>query len=282
MGNFCTSFVLKKDVAACGAIDPAVCNRCDQWDLQRGTRRIPSRCPRNRRSTGACGRDVRWAEWTLCIQRISSGRTMLPRRPPHKPDGSPPAGLGMVSSVSPAPFSLGSRQYRFLVCQHAPTGSRPGLCLRPALTVSRNRALFTTLMQGWWSDDPLVRMRAADATEKVTRKYPDLLTAYKKQLLGLLSDVEQQELRWHLAALVPRLRLSRKERYFAASSLRGYLQDHSSIVKTCALEALANLAKDDSTMRPEVKRLLRQSLRNGTPAMKARSRRLLLRLDSEH
>jgi len=150
-----------------------------------------------------------------------------------------------------------------------------------AVAVSRNRTLFPNLMQGWWSDDPLVRMRAADATEKVTRKNPDLLTAYKKQLLKLLPDVKQQELRWHLAALVPRLPLSRRQRYLAASSLRCYLQDQSSIVKTCALQALADLAKDDSTMRPEVRKLLCQSLRNGTPAMKARSRKLLRRLDSD-
>jgi hypothetical protein len=150
-----------------------------------------------------------------------------------------------------------------------------------AVAVSKDRALFPTLMQGWWSDDPLVRMRAADATEKVTRKNPDLLPAYKKQLLKLLADVEQQELRWHLAALVPRLPLSHRERDLAASSLRCYLQDQSSIVKTCALQALADLAKDDSTMRREVKKLLSQSLRNGTPAMKARSRRLLHRLDSD-
>jgi hypothetical protein len=151
-----------------------------------------------------------------------------------------------------------------------------------AVAVSRNRALFPILMQGWWSDDPLVRMRAADATEKVTRNNADLLTAYKKRLLKLLPNVEQQqELRWHLAALVPRLSLSRRERYLAASLLRCYLKDHSSIVKTCALQALADLAKNDTTMRPEVKRLLCQSLRNGTPAMKARSRKLLRRLDSD-
>jgi hypothetical protein len=147
-----------------------------------------------------------------------------------------------------------------------------------ALAVSRNRALFPTLMRGWWSDDPLVRMRAADATEKVTRKNADLLPAYKKELLTLLPDVQQQELRWHLAALIPRLPLTSRERNFAASSLRCYLQDKSSIVKTCALQALAELAKDDLTMKAEVKKLLHQSLRKGTPAMKARSRRLLRQL----
>jgi hypothetical protein len=150
-----------------------------------------------------------------------------------------------------------------------------------AVAVCRNPALFPTLMRGWCSDDPLVRMRAADATEKVTRENPDLLIAYKMKLLKLLPDVEQQELRWHLAALVPRLPLSRRQRYLAASSLRFYLQDQSSIVKTCALQALADLAEDEPTMRPEVKKLLCQSLRNGTPAMKARSRRLLRQLDSD-
>jgi hypothetical protein len=69
-----------------------------------------------------------------------------------------------------------------------------------AATVSKNHALFPQLMQGWWSEDPLVRMRAADASEKITRKDPDLLRPYKKELLALMGKAEQQELRWHLAA----------------------------------------------------------------------------------
>ena len=39
-----------------------------------------------------------------------------------------------------------------------------------AATVSKNHGLFPRLMRGWWSEDPLVRMRAADASEKITRK----------------------------------------------------------------------------------------------------------------
>jgi hypothetical protein len=151
-----------------------------------------------------------------------------------------------------------------------------------ATAVSKNHALFSTLMQGWWSEDPLVRMRAADATEKITRKQPDLLRTYKKQLLALMGQAEQQELRWHLAAILPRLPLNPKERQLAACLLRRYLQDRSSIVKTCALQALAELAVDDSSIRHEVTELLRQSTRNGTPAMKARSRKLLVQFDSDH
>jgi hypothetical protein len=122
-------------------------------------------------------------------------------------------------------------------------------------------------------------MRAADAAEKVTRKHGGLLLPYKKELLGLMNEAEPQELRWHLAAMVPRLPLSAKERQAAISSLESYLEDRSSIVKTSALQGLADLAEDDPNLRSSVTEILREATRNGTPAMKARSRKLLLRME---
>ena len=148
-----------------------------------------------------------------------------------------------------------------------------------AAMVSKDRGLFPQLILGLWSEDPKVRMRAADATEKVTRKNPALLARYKKELLGLMAETKEQEMRWHLAAMVPRLPLNAKERQLAASSLRSYLEDRSSIVKTFALQGLADLAQDDPSIRPGVIELLRESTRKGTPAMKARSRKLLLHLE---
>ena len=148
-----------------------------------------------------------------------------------------------------------------------------------AAAVSKNLAMFPELMKGLWSEDPLVRMRAADATEKITRSNPDLLRPYRRELLGLMAEAQQQELRWHLAAMVPRLELDSKERELVRSLLNSYLEDRSSIVKTCALQALADLAAQQSSIRPGVIEILRQAVRNGTPAMKARSRRLLLELE---
>jgi hypothetical protein len=148
-----------------------------------------------------------------------------------------------------------------------------------AAAVSNDLALFPVLMKGWWSEDSLVRMRTADATEKITRNQPDLLGRYKKELLGLMAEAKEQELRWHLAAMVPRLPLDVTERRVVTSLLRNYLEDKSSIVKTFALQALADLASVHPSMQAEVIELLRQSARSGTPAMKVRSRKLLLRLD---
>ena len=145
--------------------------------------------------------------------------------------------------------------------------------------VSEDLGLFPKLIAGLWSSDPLVRMRAADATEKVTRKRRELLQPYKKELLGLMTEAKEQELRWHLAVMVPRLSLNAKEQQLAISSLHRYLEDRSSIVKTFALQGLADLARDEPSMCPRVIEILREATRNGTPAMKARSRKLLIQLE---
>jgi hypothetical protein len=149
---------------------------------------------------------------------------------------------------------------------------------RVAAMVSTDPELFPELIAGLWSEDPLVRMRAADAAEKVTRKHRELLQPYKKELLGLMAEAEQQELRWHLAVMVPRLVLNARERQGAISSLNRYLQDRSSIVKTFALQGLADLAEAEPSFRPGVVEILREATRNGTPAMKARGRKLLSQL----
>jgi hypothetical protein len=148
-----------------------------------------------------------------------------------------------------------------------------------AAMVSKDPKFFSELMAGLWSTDPLIRMRAADAAEKVTRNRSELLRPYTGELLGLMVETEQQELRWHLAAMVPRLQLNIKQRNLATSLLIGYLDDRSSIVKTFALQGLAELAQDDASLRPGVIKILREATRNGTAAMKARSRKLLGRLE---
>jgi hypothetical protein len=146
--------------------------------------------------------------------------------------------------------------------------------------VSKNQSLFPELMEGWWSLDPVVRMRSADATEKVSRKKTELLLPYKKEFLGWMAEAKQPELRWHLAAIVPRLSLSSEERQRAVFLLSRYLGDRSSIVKTFALQGLAELTVDDPSIRSEVTEILREATRTGTPAMKARSRKSLLHLDA--
>ncbi len=139
---------------------------------------------------------------------------------------------------------------------------------------------FAELVQCLWSDDPIVRMRAADATEKASAVKPGLLKPCKAELLGLLAEAEQIELRWHLARIVPRLSLTQAERGRALEALQLYLEDQSSIVRTFALQALADLSRGEAGIRLRVREILEESVATGTAAMKARARKLLRELKS--
>jgi hypothetical protein len=146
--------------------------------------------------------------------------------------------------------------------------------------VLREPQRFPELIGYLWSDDPVLRMRAADAAEKISSQEPALLDPFKRELLGLLHEAEQKELRWHLAQMIPRLQLTRSERHRVAEALRQYLDDTSSIVKTFALQGLAELAKADPSLLSETWEILAAAQRAGTPAMRARARKLLKTLKS--
>jgi hypothetical protein len=154
-----------------------------------------------------------------------------------------------------------------------------GLANEVADLVGRRPRQLPHLIECLWDPDSLVRMRAADAAEKLSRDNAVLMQSYKGPLLGLLAEETQQEVRWHLASIVPRLRLTRCECRRVAEILRLYLGDRSSIVKTFSMQGLADLISQNASLRPTVLELLRSLSRTGTPAMRARGRILLRRLE---
>lgn len=141
--------------------------------------------------------------------------------------------------------------------------------------VTKKPELAGELVVGIVSDDPIIRMRAADALEKVSKERPALLTPFKDVLLSAAADSDQQEVRWHLAQMLPRLDLSRKELDGVVSVLRGYLSDKSSIVKVCALQALVELGARDRGLLSSLKPVIENACRHGSPAMRSRGRKLL-------
>jgi HEAT repeat protein len=139
-------------------------------------------------------------------------------------------------------------------------------------------ALFDPVFEAIGDDDPLVRMRAADAIEKVSARRPELLKPYGRRLLDL-GQIDQQEVRWHVAQMLPRVPLTAPQRRRAVALLDSYLDDDSAIVRTWALDALARVGADDPDLRRRVLPLVRSATETGTPAMRARGRKLLRMLE---
>jgi hypothetical protein len=148
--------------------------------------------------------------------------------------------------------------------------------------------LFSRLLELLWDDDSGVVQRAADVLERITARIsrqhsPALarvLVNSKEALLGLLHEARLKKLRWNLALTLGRLPLTVPESRRAATAFYTYLEDPSSIVKTAALHGLADLTGHDPALLPAVLDLLRIHGRSGTPAMRARSRILLRKLES--
>lgn len=139
-------------------------------------------------------------------------------------------------------------------------------------------SLFGPLFEGFYHPDPLIRMRSADAIEKITRQQPAYLQPYKTQLIQQISKIEQQEVCWHVAQLFSRLELTPAERQAVWQILSTYLTHPSKIVKTFAMQTLANLAAQDASLYPAIVNQLEKLTLTGSPAMQSRGRKLLARL----
>lgn len=136
-----------------------------------------------------------------------------------------------------------------------------------------------SLIELMWDDDAGVAGRAADVLERILREpSPGVrraVTVYKEEIIGLLTEARFPKLRWNLALLLARLELTVPECRRIAAILEGWLENPSSIIKTTALHVMADLTLQNPETREDVMELLRVSGRNGTPAMRARSRILL-------
>ena len=124
-------------------------------------------------------------------------------------------------------------------------------------------------------DDPVVRLRAADALEKASAKSPSILEPLKGDLLRLLKDHPQMEVRWHLIQMTPRLCLGQRERQEAVELLMGHLGDKSAIVRADALSALTEFARRDGDLRAQWEPALNRFTHDGAAAVRARARKLM-------
>ncbi len=142
-------------------------------------------------------------------------------------------------------------------------------------------SLLGVIFDGMLDSNPVLRMRSADAVEKITSEHPEYLRPYKKRLLEQIAKSGQQEMRWHVAQLFSRLKWSPKERRVIVDILKNYLKDKSKIVKTFSMQALADIAEQDAELRPPIIKQLESLTRTGSPAMKARGKKLLAKLKAK-
>jgi hypothetical protein len=143
--------------------------------------------------------------------------------------------------------------------------------------IFKTPVLFGEVVRGFTHDDPVIRMRCADVAEKVSADHPEWLKRHKQALLSFASTVQEKEVRWHMAQMIPRLELSPSERRRAVALLFKYIEDGSQIVKTFSMQALFEMSENDARLRARVVPILQDAVQDGRPAVRSRGKKLLRR-----
>ncbi len=141
-------------------------------------------------------------------------------------------------------------------------------------------SLFKEVFEGMLNEDPVIRMRSADAIEKVSVKHPEYLQPFKSKLINHISKIEQQEVHWHVAQMFSYIEISKIERNKIIKILLSYIEtDESKIVKTFSMQTLADLAEKDGQIKPKIINLIKGMIKNGSPAIISRGKKLLKQLN---
>ena len=159
---------------------------------------------------------------------------------------------------------------------HGGKSCSTGQATELAAEVLAQPELFGGLFCGLEHAVPLVRMRAAYAVSKVAAARPELLQPYKDRFLDRLADPDSSYLaRACMLQALHTLVLTPEDISLLKDMLQDFMHSGSSIVKTFSLQLLVEFAEADPSLRPEVMPLLWNALDHGTPAMRARARKLM-------
>jgi len=146
--------------------------------------------------------------------------------------------------------------------------------------VLHNKSRLDELYSCLFDEDAWIRMRAADALEKVCRQHPDWLVPYVDKFQNELAASTQPSIQWHLAQMYAQLDLTNKQKQFAIRWLKELLstKDVDWIVAANAMDSLAQFARDGSLPVAEVIPLLQVQQSHKSKAVIKRANTLLAEL----
>jgi hypothetical protein len=131
------------------------------------------------------------------------------------------------------------------------------------------------LVRGLRGGDKAVEERVARTLKKVAEADAGALYAWRKALLKEAFRAVDVRVQWNLSIVLGRLPLKGEDKALAVELMFERLRDGSGLNRTMAMQALMDLSEGDVGLRARVMPIVREALEGGTPAMRARARRLL-------
>ncbi|NIS81583.1 MAG: hypothetical protein GTO14_15580 [Anaerolineales bacterium] len=118
-----------------------------------------------------------------------------------------------------------------------------GVATEVADIVLGNPQLIDELYAGLSVPDDVVRGRAADALEKISRSAPELIENHLGEIIDIAMHDDVAMVRWHLAMILGHLALDRSRIDSITSTLLLLLDDKSVFTKSWAIVSLCIVAR---------------------------------------
>lgn len=141
---------------------------------------------------------------------------------------------------------------------------------------TRLEELYNTM----FDPDAWVRMRAADALEKICREHPDWLVPYIDRFASDLASSTQPSIQWHIAQIYKEVSLTSEQRSFAINWLKKLLATTQVdwIVAANAMETLAYFTQQGAFPADELVALLKVQQHHKSNAVIKRADKLLAKM----
>ncbi len=145
------------------------------------------------------------------------------------------------------------------------------------LQAANRPAVLRALVAALFDNDPLLRNCAANVARCMTDRQSGVLSAFADELIGLLAATPLEDYwgRCYLGLVAARSAADQRQRLRAAELMRRLAEDPQNVVRCTAIEGFAHLALAEPSLREEARSMLEDARHNGTPAMRARARRML-------
>ena len=147
-----------------------------------------------------------------------------------------------------------------------------------ATAALQHPSLIEGVAEFLFHDAAHVRGKAARVLAVIAQQQPRGVQPYKDLLIQEVAHGEHWLARYSFCNLITRLSLTPGDVEQVKQILMAYLNDESNGVKAAAMQALVELTRLQPALKEEVLPIIETLTQTGTPAMRARGRKLLKRL----
>ena len=116
------------------------------------------------------------------------------------------------------------------------------------ISLINDQKAFDELFIHLYNQDRAIVMKTIDVIEKITLKHREYLQKHKSEILKMSKNVENIELKWHLAQILVRIKYTNDEMEIVWKILKEWILDknESKIVRVNSLQSLYEIVKENN------------------------------------